>query len=209
MASLLKCICENSDSSYISTVLEIFADKHALHPGLDFLESLKLALWTLEDATNLSEDFVRKVLKDICLPVLYNNFSDEAITQQSGGTRQRLHLCCDLISFCCSLYPSSLLTEVCEKSLRTLERYSLEKSSMEENARDVSVTLDLIGYLQKSGVLNASGVEIEEKLFQELLHLLPHTNENLCSKMAGIVLPNFLESKGKERTEVRFSCFIV
>ncbi|KAJ7394065.1 Tar (HIV-1) RNA binding protein 1 [Desmophyllum pertusum] len=83
----------------------------------------------------------------------------------------------------------------------------LEVSAIEDNARDVSVTLDLIGNLVKSDALNAcqstnviSG-GLGDQLFQELLNILPYTTESLCSKVTGLVLPSFLEFKRIERCE--------
>ncbi|KAJ7312665.1 Tar (HIV-1) RNA binding protein 1, partial [Desmophyllum pertusum] len=78
---------------------------------------------------------------------------------------------------------------VCEKSLQILRRFMLEVSAIEDNARDVSVTLDLIGNLVKSDALNAcqstnviSG-GLGDQLFQELLNILPTQLKAVCSSL--------------------------
>lgn len=216
MADLLQFICENSDHSQILTVLKRFVERKDFVVDTNFLESLKLVLCELEKSKNLSEDLATMVLKEICWPVVYSSSLAKENNKLSGNNRKRLHLCYDVIAFCCSVFPKSLLSEICERSLQILKRYMyiVEMSSTDENARDVSVTLDLIGNLVKSDALNASENtsvvtgDLGDKLFQELLNILPYTTESFCGKVTGLVLPNFLEFKRTERCEVRFVTFI-
>ena len=165
-------------------------------------------LRTLEKSNNFSEDLASKVLRDICWPIVYDFSHAKDNNQPCGNNRKRLHLCYDIAAFCCSVFPTTLLSDVCERCLLILRRFIVEKSATEENARDVSVTLDLIGSLVKSDALNTfentsviSG-ELGDQLFQELLNILPHTTENLCAKVTSLVLPSFLEFKKIERCEV-------
>lgn len=208
MADLLQFICENSDHSQILTVLKRFVERKDFVVDSNFLESLKLVLGELEKSKNLSEDLATKVLNEICWPVVYSSSLAKESNKLSGNNRKRLHLCYDVVAFCCSVFPKSLLSEICERSLQILKRYVVEMSSAEENARDVSVTLDLIGNLVKSDALNVSentsvvAGDLGDKLFQELLNILPYTTESLCGKVTGLVLPNFLEFKRTERCEV-------
>ena len=208
MAELLQFICENTDHSQISAVLKRFVEQQNLVFDVNFLESLKLVLLTLEKSQSLSEDLATKVLREICWPIMYGSSVAKENDHLSGSNRKKLHLCYDVAAFCCSVFPTTLLSEFYEKSLEILIMYIVEKSATEENARDVSVTLDLIGNLAKSDDLNAcestkliSG-ELGDQLFQELLNILPYTTENLCAKVAGLALPYFLEFKRIERCEV-------
>ena len=208
MAELLQFICENSDHSQISAVLKRFVVQKDLVLDTNFLESLKLVLLTLEKSQNLSEDLATKVLREICWPIVHGSSVAKENSNLSGSNRKKLHLSYDVAAFCCSVFPTTLLSEFYEKSLETLRRYIEEKSATEENARDVSVTLDLIGNLVKSDALNACEStkvicgELGDQLFQELLNILPYTTENLCAKVAGLALPYFLEFKRIERCEV-------
>lgn len=214
MAELFQFICENSDHSQILAVLKRFVERKDLVFDTNFLESLKLVLSALEKSKNLSEDLAAEVLREICWPIVYSSSLAKDNNQLSGNNRKRLHLCYDIVAFCCSVFPTTLLSEVCEKSLQILKRFMLEVSAIEDNARDVSVTLDLIGNLVKSDALNAcqstnviSG-GLGDQLFQELLNILPYTTESLCSKVTGLVLPSFLEFKRIERCEVSSkACF--
>lgn len=179
MAELLQFICENSDHSQISAVLKRFVEQKDLVVDTNFLESLKLVLRTLEKSNNFSEDLASKVLRDICWPIVYDFSHAKDNNQPCGNNRKRLHLCYDIAAFCCSVFPTTLLSDVCERCLLILRRFIVEKSATEENARDVSVTLDLIGSLVKSDALNTfentsviSG-ELGDQLFQELLNILP------------------------------------
>ena len=207
MAELLQFICENSDHSQILAVLKRFVERKDLSVDTNFLESLKLVLSELEKSKNLTEDLASKVLKDMCWPILYGSSLDKD-SQLSGNNRKKLHLCYDIVAFCCSVFPTTLLSGICEKSLEVLRRYVVETSATEDNAHDASVTLDLIGNLVKSDALNASqsanviSGEIGDKLFLELLNILPYTTESLCGKLTGVVLPKFLEYKRTERCEV-------
>jgi len=206
MAELLQFICANSDHSQISAVLKRFVEQKELFVDTNFLDSLKLVLLNLEKSQNLSEDLATKVLMEICWPILYN--SKLTNNQLSGDNRKRLHLCYDITAFCCSVFPTSLLSEVCEKSLQILKRFIVEKNAREENDGDVSVTLDLVGNLVKSDALIASEStnivtgQLDDNLFQELLNILPYTTDYLCAKVTGLVLPNFLEFKRLERCQV-------
>lgn len=212
MAELLQFICENSDHSQILGVLKRFVEQKDFVIDTNFLESLKLVLSELEKSKNLSEDFAAKVLREICLPIVYSSSLAKDNNQLTGNNRKKLHVCYDIVSFSCSVFPTTLRSEICEKSLQILTRYIAEMSSTEENERNVSVTLDLIGNLMKSVALNAAenasviSGELGEKLFQELLNILPYTSESLCGKVTGLVLPNFLEFKRKERCEVSANC---
>lgn len=198
MAELLQFICENSDPSQISAVLRRFVEQKNLTVDTNFLESLKLVLLTLGKSQNLSEDLGTKVLNEICWPVVYSSSLAKDNNQASGDNRKRTHLCYDIVAVCCSLFPTTLLSEVCEKSLQIFRRYLTERSATQKDARDVSVTLDLVGNLVKSDALNASGSiklisgERGETLFHEMLNLLPYITENLCAKLTCLVLPNFL-----------------
>jgi len=161
----------------------------------------------LEKSKNLTEGLASKVLKDICWSIVYGSSLDKD-RQLSVNNRKKLHLCYDIAAFCCSLFPTTLLSEICEKSLQVLRRYVAETSATEDNAHDASVTLDLIGNLVRSNSLNSShsvyviSGETGDKLFLELLNILPHTTESLCGKVTGLVLPKFLEYKSTERYEV-------
>lgn len=211
MAELLQFICENSDSLQILAVLKRFVERKDITVDSNFLESLKLVLLELEKSTNLTEELAGKILREICWPVVYGSSFDND-SQLSGNNRKKLHLCYDIVAFCCSVFPTTLLSEISEKSLQVLRRYVGEMIATEETARDASVTMDLIGNLVKSDVLNASestnvvSGEIGDKLFYELLNILPQTTESLCGKLTGLVLPKFLECKRTERCEV--SCGI-
>lgn len=206
MADLLRFICENSDHSQILAVLKRFVERKDLAVDTNFLESLKLVLSELEKSKNLTEDLANKVLKEMCWPIVYVSSLDKD-RQLSGNNRKKLHLCYDIVAFCCSLFPTTLLSEICEKSLQVLRRYVVETSATEDNAHDASVTLDLIGNLVRSDCLNSShstnviSGETGDKLFLELLNILPHTTESLCGKVTGLVLPKFLEYKRTERCE--------
>lgn len=207
MAELLQFICENSDSFRILAVLKRFVERKDLTVDLNFLESLKLVLLELEKSKNLTEELAGKILREICWPTVYGSSFDND-SQLSGNNRKKLHLCYDIVAFCCSVFPTTLLSEIYEKSLQVLRRYVGEMIATEENAHDASVTLDLIGNLVKSDALNASestnvvSGEIGDKLFYELLNILPQTTESLCGKLTGLVLPKFLECKRTERCEV-------
>ena len=210
MAELLRFICENSDHSQILAVLKRFVERKDLAVDTNFLESLKLVLCELKKSKNFTEDLASKVLKEICWPIVYVSSLDKS-RQLSGNNRKKLHLCYDIVAFCCSVFPTTLLSEICEKSLRVLRGYVMERSASEDNAHDTSVTLDLIGNLIRSDSLNSchsanviSG-EIGDKLFLELLNVLPHTTESLCGKVTGLVLPKFLEYNSTERCEVSFN----
>ena len=208
MAELLQFICENTDHSQISAVLKRFVEQKKLGVDTDFLESLKLLLLTLEKSKNLSEDLATEVLREICWPIVFCSSLGKETNQLAGNNRKRLHLCYDIIAFCCSVFPITLLSEVCEKSLQILRRYVSEKSATDENACDVSVTLDLVGNLSKSDALDTSESsnfitgDLGNQLFQEMLNLLPYTTEDLCAKLTCLVLPNFLELRSMERCEV-------
>ena len=212
MAELLQFICENSDHSQISAVLRLFVEQKKLGVDTDFLESLKLVLLTLGKSNNLSEDLAAEVLREICWPIVFCSSLAKETNQITGNNRKRLHLCHDIIAFCCSVFPITLLSEVCEKTLQILRHYVSnsisEKSVTDENARDVSVTLDLVGNLVKSDALNVSESSkfitggLGNQLFLEMLNLLPYTTENLCAKLTCLVLPNFLEFRSMERCEV-------
>ena len=210
MAELLRFICENSDHSQIVAVLKRFVERKDLAVDTNFLESLKLVLSELEKSKNFTEDLASKVLKEICWPIVYVSSLDKS-RQLSGNNRKKLHLCYDIVAFCCSVFPTTLLSEICEKSLQILRRYVVERSASEDNAHDTSVTLDLIGNLVRSDSLNSSHTanvisgEIGDKLFLELLNVLPHTTESLCGKVTGLVLPKFLEYNSTERSEVSFN----
>ena len=207
MAELLRFICENSDHSQILAVLKRFVERKHLAVDTNFLESLKLVLSELEKSQNLTEDLASKVLEEICWPIVYGSSLDKD-RQLSGNNRKKLHLCYDIVAFCCSVFPTTLLSEICEKSLQVLRTYVVEASATEDNAHDISVTLDLIGNLVRSDTLNFSqstnviSGETGDKLFLELLNILPHTTESLCGKVTGLVLPKFLEYKRTERREV-------
>ena len=210
MAELLRFICENSDHSQILVVLKRSVERKDLAVDTNFLESLKLVLSELEKSKNLTEDLASKVLKEICWPIVYGSSLDKD-RQLPGNNRKKLHLCYDIVAFCCSLFPTTLLSEICEKSLQVLRRYVVETSATEENAHDASVTLDLIGNLVRSDSLNSSHNsnvicgETGDKLFLELLNILPHSTESLCGKVTGLVLPKFLEYKRTERCEVSYN----
>lgn len=208
MAELLQFICENSDHSQILAVLKRFVERRDLVVDTNFLESLKLVLSELEKSKNLTEDLAGKVLREICWPIVYSSSLAKDNNQLSGNSRKMLHLCYDIVAFCCSVFPTTLLSEICEKSLQVLRRYVVETSASEDNERDLSVTLDLIGNLVKSDALNSSkgtnviSGELGDKLFHELLNVLPYTTESLCGKVTGLVLPKLLEYKRTERCEV-------
>lgn len=208
MADLLQFVCENSDHSQISTVLERFVQKRNSTVDINFLESLKLVLTTLEKSQNLREDFATEVVKDICWPILLESSSVKGATELSGNNRKRLHLCYDIAAFCFSSFPAALLGLFGDKSLQIFKNYLDEKSSTEENACAVSVALDLIGNLVKSDALNASEDanlmigETGDRLFQQMLNLLPHATDLLCAKVTSLVLPRFLEFNTMKRCEV-------
>ena len=213
MADLFQFICENSDHSQILPVLKRFVERKDFVVDTNFLESLKLVLNALEKSKNFGEDLAATVLFEICWPMVYSSSLAKDNNQLSGHNRKRLHLCYEIIAFCCSVFPKTLLSEVCEKSLHILRRYVVEMSATEDNAKDVSITLDLVGYLVKPHALSPSernntiSGELGDMLFQELLNILPFTTESLCGKATGLVLPNFLEFKRVERCEV--SCTLL
>ena len=218
MADLLQFVCENSDQSQISAVLKRFVRKRNSTVDINFLESLKLVLLTLEKSQNLSEDLATEVVKDICWPILLESSLAKDAIEVSGNNRKRLHLCYDIATFCFSIFPAALLMLFGDKSLQIFKNYLGEKSSTEENARDVSVALDLIGNLVKSDALNFSGDgnlmigEVGDQLFQQMLNLLPHATDMLCAKVTCLVLPRFLEFKSVERCQVskiNFICIAV
>lgn len=207
MAELLQFICENSDHSQILAVLKRFVERKDISVDTNFLESLKLVLSELGKSNNLTEDMASKVLKEICWPIVYVSSLDKD-RQLSGNNRKKLHLCYDIVAFCCSVFPTALLSEICEKSLQVLRRYVVETSAVDDDAHDTSVTLDLIGNLVRSDSLTSSystnviSGETGDKLFLELLNILPHTTESLCGKVTGLVLPKFLEYSRTERCKV-------
>jgi len=124
MADLLRFICENSDHSQILAVLKRFVERKDLAVDTNFLESLKLVLSELEKSKNLTDDLANKVLKEMCWPIVYVSSLDKD-RQLSGNNRKKLHLCYDIVAFCCSLFPTTLLSEICEKSLQVLRRYTV------------------------------------------------------------------------------------
>ena len=205
MADLVQFICTNSDHYQILPVLKQFIERKDIILDTNFLETLKLVLDTLEKSKDFGEDLATKVLFEICWPIVYKSNDSN---QPSVHRRKRLHLCHDIIAFCCSVFPETLLPVVSEKCLQILKRYVVELGSTEENAVDVSVTLDLIGNLVKPAALSPSesthiiSGELGNTLFQELLNILPFTTESLCGKVTSLVLPNFLEFDRETRCEV-------
>ena len=210
MAELLQFVCENSDHPQILAVLKRFVERNDLAVDTNFLESLKLVLSELEKSKNLTENLASKVLKEVCWPIVYVSSLDKD-RQLSGNNRKKLHLCYDIVAFCCSVFPTTLLSEICEKSLQVLRRYVMETTAIDDNAHDTSVTLDLIGNLVRSDSLKSShstniiSGETGDELFLELLNILPHTTESLCGKVTGLVLPKFLEYNRTERCEVSYN----
>lgn len=209
MADLLKYLLTSLDTSHVSEVLTNFITDSGLKTtDSGFLESLKTVLIALREKGNLGESLVNKILHDICFPLLYNK--EFASSDKTQHRRQCLHQAYDLIALCCSIYPDNFLVEVCERCIQAVGAF-IEKNGKDleivGDALDISVALDLIGYLIKcEGQGKEGGLlteELEEKIFQHILRLLPHTSETLCAKLTSVILPSFLEAKQKERIKVR------
>ena len=156
MDRLLQFVCDNSELYQFSVVLKRFVEQQDQVPDTNYLESLQLVLQALEKSQHLSEDLVTKVLREVCWPIVYSR-SDES-------QRKKLHLCYDIVALCCSVHPTKILSEVHEKSLEILRRYISEKSATDENAHDVSVTLDLIGNLVKPEAFESGEAHLSTSL---------------------------------------------
>ena len=207
MADLLSHLLKSLDFSQATEILTKFVT--SLDPSardLALVESSKAILLAFkEKGWNVGEPLVSKLLREICLPFLH----DTEFTS-TNKARQYLPQVHELIALCCSIYPEVFLGEIWRLISRSIAAVVEGKLSSrhEQSAAslDVSVVLDLVGFLVKCegrGNERLFSGELEETAFVDIVKLLPHTGESLCAKLTSGVLPSFLQRRTNERVEVK------
>ena len=197
---------------------------------LESVKSAVIALEETGNTTSdFSSIVLHKVCFPVILDQAEPNISNTRY-QRPSEDRQKRHLAHDLLTICCGLHPETLLRTVCDACFCSISQF-VDKSKAPTAARhetetltlqemktefDISAALDILGNLIRSkrgrqeGSVNAEtgGVgsllceKDEERFFQALLSVLHSADEVLCAKIAGELLPHFLQS-ARQRVQVR------
>lgn len=196
MADLVQRLLQNSSPSQLKTILSGYLDTPDCKRNGEFYCSLKSVLLSLQEHGEITDETIRRIYQDYCLPVLSKNFEERVV----------LYSVYELIVLCCAIGPNGLVHEVINACLESLSNCS--KESMSPSGLPVVASLDLVSYLMKEG-RSVVDEESNEKLFSCLLDVLCKSDELMCARISSGILPMFLIQDNGAATELRLQVSVI
>lgn len=189
-------LLQNSSPPQLKIILNGYLDTPECKRNGEFYCSLKKVLLSLQEHGEVSDEMILKIYKHFCLPILRKHFTERVV----------LYSVYDLTILCCEIGHRTLAQEVLNACFESLSSFSKESTS--PSGLPVGVCLDLVGNLIKDGSISVVDETSRDKLFDSLLDVLCKSDELLCARISGGILPLFLVGN-EDVTQIRLKVGVI